>query len=363
MSDERFGVFAVDGVDRDPDACAQRNVLIVDGDRLRDGFENALRDSPGVGGMTNSREHQGELVSADPRDFGTQLLSFEMPDAIAAANLFAYATGHDLQDLVSGRVAQGVIDVLESIDVDHHDRNQALVDASVREGVHQAGVELAAVGQTCEAIEVREISDLVDRAGVIGGVLQDARHDLVAVAVFGDFAGVADVADISVLQMQSVIRRIAFARIQRFIDDGCDLFSITGVYQAREEVGIRALSFGVEAQDRIEFVRPVRLVGLDVVGEAADSCHALGGCEGSPVGFEFVHRSARADEVFHSVGKQRPVNRLEDEIRRPGFEPLVNRIAITSTGHEQDGQGPVVRCRAKFPAHLDAVRVRQVDVE
>ena len=75
----------------------------------------------------------------------------------ALAEAAAEAVGGLAQELVTARMAQAVVDVLEPVEVAEQHRDSPRVGAAVVERLVEAGAEAAPVGQAGERVVVREV--------------------------------------------------------------------------------------------------------------------------------------------------------------------------------------------------------------
>ena len=139
-----------------------------------------MRQRGGIRRLGDADLHDGELVAA------------HAGDGVGLAHQRAQPIGHQLQQLVAGRMAQRVVDVLEVVEVEQvggHDL--AALDA--RQRLLQALVEQHAVGQAGQRVVQRHVRDLGLRAALLGDVL--VRGDGAAVGHrlhgHGDVAAVA----------------------------------------------------------------------------------------------------------------------------------------------------------------------------
>ena len=81
--------------------------------RLGEDFEQLVREPRGGVRLVAARLHDHELVAAEPR--GEFVVREERGDA----------RGGRLQKLVAGRVAMHVVDLLEAVEIDDHQRELA----------------------------------------------------------------------------------------------------------------------------------------------------------------------------------------------------------------------------------------------
>ena len=106
-----------------------------------------------------------ELVAAEPREHAAALDAPQPP-------------GDPPQQPVAGAVAEGVVDELEVVEVDQQQRDRAAGAGAAVDAAAQLGLQLGAVGQAGQRVEVGEAGDLLLRAQALGDVLargEDAR--------------------------------------------------------------------------------------------------------------------------------------------------------------------------------------------
>src|SRR6185503_7516431 len=95
------------------------------------------------------------LVAAHPaRDVGG---AYDLPDAV----------GDLRQDRIAGEVADPVIDLLEAVDVHDHEREPPLIPLGAVDLAAQRLVEVAAVVEACQGVEVGELPRLAEAARVL----------------------------------------------------------------------------------------------------------------------------------------------------------------------------------------------------
>ncbi|MDT4827249.1 hypothetical protein FQZ97_605890 [compost metagenome] len=124
----------------DADTGAKGDVYAFDAVAHRDHLDQLFRHPRGVLGVVQGVEQRGELVAAHAREdvVGTQ----------AALQLF----GHPPQHAVAGIVAEGVVDQLESVQVQVQHRHALAVALDARQGSLQRLVEAAAVEQPGQGV-------------------------------------------------------------------------------------------------------------------------------------------------------------------------------------------------------------------
>ena len=155
VADQGLGVVAVLREDADPEAGADEEFLMIDGQRRGQAGEDAL----GRAG--------GELLVVDVFDQDHEFIAAEAGDGVLLAHAVEQARGDLLEHRVAHRVTKGVVDVLEVVEVEKHHRHHVVVPAGAAQGGVDAVVEQAAVGQAGERVVVRHVLEL--RFGVLGG--------------------------------------------------------------------------------------------------------------------------------------------------------------------------------------------------
>ncbi len=120
--DERLGVDAVLGEDADSDRCGDVELAPFDMEGIADGFEDLLGDERGVLGMTELGQEQRELVAA------------EAGHRVAVAHARLNPRRHGLQKLVADVVAEGIVDDLETIEVEEQHGHARVVTLGVGDG-------------------------------------------------------------------------------------------------------------------------------------------------------------------------------------------------------------------------------------
>ena len=155
---ELVGVGAVGGRERDADAGVDHHHVAVNvvgrADRLGDAPGQPLR----VGGIGDVGLDDGELVAADARD------------GVGFAHAAAQPAGHHPQQLVAGRMAERVVDVLELVEIETQHR-EPLAALDMGQRFAEALAQQQAVRQVGESVVARHVGDLHFRAPPLGDVL------------------------------------------------------------------------------------------------------------------------------------------------------------------------------------------------
>ena len=130
-------------------------------------LDDALRQCLGARAALGRDLQDRELVAAEPRH------------RIDLAHAAAQPLRHVMQQLVAGRVAERVVDRLEAVEVDQHQREALAVAALARERVLDAVAQQHAVGEAGERVVMRHVGDLVGAALAFGDVGEGAQETAV----------------------------------------------------------------------------------------------------------------------------------------------------------------------------------------
>ena len=144
---------------RQADRGGQENLAVVERDRRADGLADGLGKGGDLGGVGFRHQHQAELVPGEP---GQRVLRLQDP---------GQAPRQRQQDRIADRDADGIIDLLEAVEVDHH------------QGRPQRRHRLRQIGDGAEP---------VDEQFAIGQAGEIVMHGIVQHALFG-VLGLGDV--------------------------------------------------------------------------------------------------------------------------------------------------------------------------
>ena len=140
-------VVPVARIERDADGQSDVERLAGEKHRLGEDFEQLVGEAGGRSGLIAAGLHDDELVAAEP---GGELgMGEERGDARRGR----------LQQLVAGGVAVHVVDFLEAVEVDDHQREIAALRLHGGDVVLQPVLERGAVRQAGQRVEVREEQD------------------------------------------------------------------------------------------------------------------------------------------------------------------------------------------------------------
>ena len=155
---------------RDPDAAAQRQLLVGHGERLGEGLEDAVR---GVGRLLDAvdvLEQERKFVAAEARR------------RVRGADARGEALRDLGQHLVAGRVTEAVVDRLEVVEVEEDDGDALVLASRTRDRVPHPLREERAVGEAGHRIVEGLMGELLlERLPLadVAAVEDDAAHVLV----------------------------------------------------------------------------------------------------------------------------------------------------------------------------------------
>ena len=108
----------------------------------------ALRDPCGLGGV-DAGHHDDEFLAAQPTE------------QIAAADDAAQPIGEALEHEIADVVAIGVVDALEMVDVENHQRQRRAAHARVLDHRREMALEEAAIVEAGQRVEQRQLDRLL----------------------------------------------------------------------------------------------------------------------------------------------------------------------------------------------------------
>ena len=136
------------GIEADPDAGGDVQLVAADVERRPDRLEDLLRRLDRVLGVLQPAQNEDELVAAHARD------------GVLGAHRGAQAAAQRDQQGVADGVAQGVVDDLETIEIEEQDRQHLLMACALLERGGEAVVEQGAIGQPGQDVVGRMEQDL-----------------------------------------------------------------------------------------------------------------------------------------------------------------------------------------------------------
>jgi len=138
--------------------------VAIDAERRLDHVEQLLGDVAGIHRAADALHEDGELIATEPRH------------DVAGAHLGGEPLRHLLQQLVAGLVAQRVVDHLELVDVEEEQRHAAALAPGAGGGALELVLEVLAVAELGERVELRELAELQRRALAFHGIADGAQE-------------------------------------------------------------------------------------------------------------------------------------------------------------------------------------------
>ena len=159
VAHQLFAVVAVAGRQRDADAGADHDLDAVHVIGFAQRVDQPQRKVVGVVGRNFASQHDRKFVAAESRH------------QIAAADIGAHPRGHHGQQPVAHRVTEGIVDVLEKIEVDAQHRDAAFgTDPDLLKRLAQPLLIHHAVGEARQAVVMRHVRDAGLRLATLGDV-------------------------------------------------------------------------------------------------------------------------------------------------------------------------------------------------
>ncbi len=176
MAQQRLGVVGIGRVQADADAGSGAQLAPDQVERLAQGIEELAADvldpDGGVGGQVG--EQHEELVSTQP---GEQ---------VGVTQDRVQACGHAGQQLVSRGVAQPVVDLLETVQIDEHQRDRPIAAPRPRERELHLLLGEDAVGQLGQRVVIGHVGQLFLPAPALGDVAHEPiEHEIVVLGALG----------------------------------------------------------------------------------------------------------------------------------------------------------------------------------
>ena len=162
IAEQFFAGIAVTGRDRDADAGPDHGFKAIDLVRLAQGLDDLDRTRADVVRRHVAPEDHRELVAAKSRH------------QIVLACIRRETRSHQRQQLVAGVMTEGIVDVLEQIEIDAEHGDAFVDQTGALEIVPQTFLEHHTVGEIRQSIMVRHVGDTGFRLAPLGNV--DGRY-------------------------------------------------------------------------------------------------------------------------------------------------------------------------------------------
>ena len=157
-ADQHFNRTPVTRADSRPDRRADVERVLIDFIWFRQCLDDAARQAKHAGRVTCIAHDDAELVTAEPT---AHILIGHQP---------LQPFGNTGQQAVTDRVAEGIIDLFEPVEIDHHKGTTSAPALGFGHGFAKGLGDLQAVGQAGQRVETRHVVDLVGGAALRGHV-------------------------------------------------------------------------------------------------------------------------------------------------------------------------------------------------
>ena len=176
MAHEAIEVGLVCRVHRDADAGRDDHLFLAHLERRVERIEQALRDQRCIVAAAQTLGDDGELVTTQARDGDALALVAGAAAAarkrVGRAQAAGERLGHMLQEAVAGFVAEAVVDDLEAVEVEKHQRQLPPAAARALHRAFEPAAKERTIGQAGEAVEVGQLHEAVLRLAAVAQVAQ-----------------------------------------------------------------------------------------------------------------------------------------------------------------------------------------------
>ncbi len=268
VADQRIHVGAVLGEQAHADAGRAEDLALADDEGLPETVEDLLGDDVGARLAVQVGQQHEELVAA------------QAGHGIAVAQHRAQSRRRGAQHRVPESVAVAVVDELEAVQVDEHEGGLPADAPGAHDGLFDAVADQGHVGKIRKAVVRAHVLDAQLVALALRDVLQDARdqNDGSVFGVPGIERG-AEPACRTVEGMAAQFQRHGAAAGCHRLMGGGQARAVLGVDQLAQAREARRAFGRIAAEEPEQLLRPVRLVGAQVLLPAAQQGAGLGGDE------------------------------------------------------------------------------------
>ena len=175
---KRVEVVPVSRIQDDSDRRRYEYLLLSDNDRLGKCFKQPVGSARRVRLRCHAVQQDDELVAALTAYVALQRFAGREHRDVFQAEPAGEPLRDDAQKVVADRMAEGVVDALEVIQIEKHDRERGGIAFRGIERLGQLFVETRAIRQFGQDIEIRQAMDLLDRPRAFSRVLERAGDTL-----------------------------------------------------------------------------------------------------------------------------------------------------------------------------------------
>ena len=200
----------------------------------------------------------------------------------------------DAKQVVSDRVAQRIVDALELIEVEKHDREHGTVAVGGFERLCELFVEARAVRELGDHVEVSEPMNLLNRAGAIGGILdRPYQTDDVAGVAQQRFAEHVNMARIHAVAQNAHVEPLRRRAGGKLHQPAAECAAILLVDELPERARARIELRRVHAEDPQRLTRALDAVACPLPLPASDAGDPLRGASVAARGCGWRHSRPR----------------------------------------------------------------------
>ena len=145
VTQQRLGIVAIGGIQTDSHARGDAHLAALDVKRRLKRLHQLLGRQRRILGTVQILEHYNEFVTADARD------------SVVRADGANESPGQLLEQCIAGGMTKAVVDVLEVIQVDEHQREQGAAPMRMADALAEARMKQQSVGQIGQGIVVRQV--------------------------------------------------------------------------------------------------------------------------------------------------------------------------------------------------------------
>jgi hypothetical protein len=220
---------------------------------------------PGPEGFDELLGHPLALLERAARKDHPELVSAQPGEDVGRPHRPAEPVPDQCQDVVSRHVAEGVVDVLEPVEVDEHHRPVLARSPGDRDLPLELLAKSPPVEQARQRVVVREMPEALLLALPAGYILS-RPHEAIARGPVPGKEGPPDQdhPDVAVRPSDAVLDREGGARLDRVADAACIGVEVVGVDEVANRVGGRLEHVGVDPVDAVDARGPRGLAGAEI---------------------------------------------------------------------------------------------------
>ena len=161
--EQAFRIVAVVGINRDADRRRHIDLVLLDLERLSDGFLKLLRDAIEHRGVVEILDDDHELVASEPRQ------------QVGCAQGLRQGGGDAFEQLVADAMSQSVVDVFETVEIDEHYADPSAAALGLCDRLREPLLQQQSVRQSRQRIACRQILQALFRLDARRHVLDEGQ--------------------------------------------------------------------------------------------------------------------------------------------------------------------------------------------